>query len=104
VRWKLGWSVLQSTLGKIERGERDLSLNEAFILAHALSVPPAFLVLPLDDAELVEIAPGVIFPAGDVRDWLRGEIYPRVKIPSTSLSPSRKTGWTRTLPLSLGSP
>jgi transcriptional regulator with XRE-family HTH domain len=89
---ELGWSVQQSTIAKIERGERPLSLTETFILAHALSVPPAFLILPPDDEELVEIAPGAVYRAGEVRSWLAGEWYLEGQDPERFLD-SLPEGW-----------
>jgi transcriptional regulator with XRE-family HTH domain len=90
---ELEWMrVQQSTIAKIERGERSLSLDEMFTIAHALNVPPAFLVLPPDDDELVEIAHGAVYPAGEVRSWLAGEWYLEGHDPERFLK-SLPAGW-----------
>jgi transcriptional regulator with XRE-family HTH domain len=60
------------TVSVIESGKRNISLDEAFVLAAALGVRPANLFFPLDDAEDVQIYPGLKVSAADARLWLRG--------------------------------
>ena len=48
----------RALIARIEAGKRNVSLDEAFVLAAALGVRPANLFFPLDDAEDVQNAPG----------------------------------------------
>ena len=62
----------RALIARIEAGKRNVSLDEAFVLAAALGVRPANLFFPLDDAEDVQIYPGLEVSAEDARLWLRG--------------------------------
>jgi len=62
----------ESTVSKIESGRRTVASEEVFALAFALNVCPLDLMLPADDAEDVQVAPGVVHLAGAVRAWAAG--------------------------------
>lgn len=52
------------------RSSRKITIDELLVLAHVLEVPPVLLFVPLDDAEVLEIAPGVELGALDAAAWV----------------------------------
>jgi transcriptional regulator with XRE-family HTH domain len=69
----------QTALSKIERGIRDVSVEDLLALAYVLTVNPVDLILPPDDDPQngeepapIRIAPGAEYPAIWVRGWLSG--------------------------------
>src|SRR4051794_7495768 len=55
----LGGKLDRAAIAKIESGTRNVSLDEALLLAAALDVAPVHLFFPLNDDAEVEIAPGL---------------------------------------------
>jgi transcriptional regulator with XRE-family HTH domain len=69
----LGGKLDRAAISKIESGTRNVSLDEALLLAAALDVAPVHLFFPLNDDAEVEIAPGLQpVRTADARAWLRG--------------------------------
>lgn len=87
---ELGGRLDRAAIAKIESKARNVSLDEALLLAAALDVAPVHLLFPLDDAELVEIAPKLDpVNAADARSWLRGS----TPLPTTN-EKTYRTAWT----------
>lgn len=71
---ELGGRLDRAAISKIESGTRNVSLDEALLLAAALNVAPVHLFFPLNDDAEVEIAPGLKrVPAAAARAWFRGQ-------------------------------
>jgi len=51
------------------RVSRQITVDELLVLAHVLEVPPVLLFAPLDDSEILEVAPGVELGALDAAAW-----------------------------------
>jgi transcriptional regulator with XRE-family HTH domain len=66
--------IAPSALGKIERGERRVTVGELTALAAVLNVSPSALLLPLDDdpAHSIEITGAGSVPADVAWDWMDG--------------------------------
>lgn len=67
----------RSVIANIESGrKKNVTLEQAFILAFALGVAPIFLMVPIDNGEdlmeAMQIAPHAMYEPGVVRDWARG--------------------------------
>lgn len=78
---ELGGRLDRAAIAKIESKTRNVSLDEALLLAAALDVAPVHLIFPLDDDRAVEIASrSQPVPARDAREWLRG----REPLPGTN--------------------
>ncbi len=69
---QLGGRLDRAAISKIESQSRNVTLDEALLLAAALSVEPAALFLPRDDDTPVRLAAGLTATAGQVRRWVRG--------------------------------
>jgi len=69
---QLGGKLDRAAISKIESRTRNVSLDEAVLLAVALEVAPVHLFLPRDDGSAVALAPLVEVPATQAREWLRG--------------------------------
>jgi hypothetical protein len=69
---ELGQPIDRSTIGRIENGNRSVTVDELFVLAAALDVAPMQLVVPLDSEELVAVTPTERWSAGAVRRWFTG--------------------------------
>jgi transcriptional regulator with XRE-family HTH domain len=69
-----------ASLANIERGQdpnakrkrRDVTVEELVILGYALQVPPILLMVPLGDADEVELVPGVAVHPYDAALWISG--------------------------------
>src|SRR4051794_7422839 len=59
-------------LSRLEKGEREVELNELVILAVALGVPPTALVLPRRRSESVQVTPSLTVSAIRARFWWEG--------------------------------
>lgn len=71
---EVGWSQVDRVqISKIETGTRRVSLDEAVMIAWALSVPPALLYLPLGEADDVALAPEVVVHPDLARQWVIGQ-------------------------------
>jgi transcriptional regulator with XRE-family HTH domain len=57
-------------IAKIETGEREISLEEALLLALALDMAPVHLLVPTDGDEPVQITPNFNCPPADARAWI----------------------------------
>lgn len=68
-----GWPVADSLVTKMETGARGVSLDEAVTVAWVLGVPPAFLYLPVGDAEGVQLTERVAVHPDRARQWAVGE-------------------------------
>jgi len=69
----LGEDLPRVTITKIENGQRGISLDEGFLLAAALNVPPPLLFLPLESGEHVAVTPKSIIHPDLAYRWLTGE-------------------------------
>ena len=65
-------SYRQTTIAKIENGDRGVAVDDVFVLAHALGISPAWLVTPTEAGTGVMVATDAIYDARAVRAWLRG--------------------------------
>jgi hypothetical protein len=71
---QLGYPMHETTLARIESGDRKVTLADAAVITAALGCEFVHLVTPSDDdAAMVALAPGMKVQARDVRRWLRGE-------------------------------
>ena len=70
----VGQSMNQAAIARIERGERKVSIDEAFAIAVALDVAPLSLFLPITGNEPVALAPGLEIDQAKARRWARGEV------------------------------
>lgn len=68
---ELGVSIHRTALGKIEKGERDLTVRELVVIAAALDISPLALVFPNVLAD-IEVLPGVTAAGIDVFGWWTG--------------------------------
>lgn len=70
----LGGRLDRAAISKIESLSRNVSLDEALLLAAALDVAPVHLFFPLNDDAEVEIAPSLKpVRTADARAWFRGQ-------------------------------
>jgi transcriptional regulator with XRE-family HTH domain len=85
VRKRKGWTAAElarrlgrdrSTVTDLERGERVVSLDDAFAYAGALGVHPSRLIAPLDNTP-VEVWPGNPVDGHIFRAWLRANAFVR---------------------------
>jgi len=68
----LGYSMHETTLTRIERGTRKVTLDDAVAIAAALDVPLTALLLPGAREELVQLTPKITVSAATTSDWLLG--------------------------------
>lgn len=70
----MGRPITPSAVGKIERQERQVTVDDLTALAVALDATPSALLLPLTDdpAEKVEITGAGVVPADQAWDWIDG--------------------------------
>ncbi len=68
-----GGALARGALAKIETGKRAVSLDELFLLAAALKVPPPMLLLPFEGDELVQVTPRLGAHPHDVIEWFFGD-------------------------------
>jgi transcriptional regulator with XRE-family HTH domain len=69
--WAGGWD--RSKVAKIENGQRRVSLDEAFVFAAVLNVPPPLLLLPLGSEDRVEVTPKSKIHPHLALEWLAGD-------------------------------
>jgi transcriptional regulator with XRE-family HTH domain len=69
---KAGRPIAPSAVSKIERGERQVTVDELMTLALVLGVNPNALLLPATAEGDVELTGGPARPAGDVWEWAEG--------------------------------
>lgn len=71
---ELGGRLDRAAISKIESRSRNVSLDEAFLLAVALGVAPVHLFLPRDDGARVALTPALDDVSSvAAREWLRGQ-------------------------------
>jgi transcriptional regulator with XRE-family HTH domain len=70
----IGMSMNQAAITRIERGDRKVSVDEAFAIAVALDVAPLSLFLPIEGEEPVKLAPGRKEDPAKARRWARGTV------------------------------
>jgi transcriptional regulator with XRE-family HTH domain len=71
---ELGWPIQRSVLSNLESGYREtITVPELFVLSLALEVPALALLVPLGEAETIEVAPGKTVSTTDALRWLRGD-------------------------------
>lgn len=71
---ELGWPIARSVLSNLESGYREtLTVPELMVIAQALGVTPLRLVVPLGQAETVEVMPFNPVNVTDAMRWIRGE-------------------------------
>ena len=69
---QLGARVDRTTVAKVEKGTRELSLGEAFQYAWALHVAPVHLFVPTDSDEPINLGPNMEASPAELRAWVRG--------------------------------
>ncbi len=62
-----------SKIAKIENHIRDISLDEALMIAAALGVCPIHLFVPREDRDWLKLTPKVTLAPRVARKWMRGE-------------------------------
>jgi transcriptional regulator with XRE-family HTH domain len=62
----------QPTVARIESGSRAVSIDELFVLAAVLDVPPVDLLTPLEDEAKVQVGK-LRVPVPFARAWIRGD-------------------------------
>ncbi len=70
---RFGAHTERSAIARVEIGERQLSIDEAFRYALALDVAPVHLFVPTDSDESMSIGPNVECTPAEMRAWIRGE-------------------------------
>lgn len=60
------------TVNRIERGKRQVRVDEVFVLALVFDTTPLHLLLPVGETEPMEFVPGQVFDSGDVWPWVMG--------------------------------
>jgi transcriptional regulator with XRE-family HTH domain len=81
---KLGLELSRPTISKLEKGLRQtVTVDELLVLAKALSVSPADLVFPLEQAADVEVLPGEHMDTWKALLWFAGLAERQGKPPST---------------------
>lgn len=69
----LGVRLESTTINRLEKGSRGVSVDEVIGIAAALGVSPLHLLVPLEDGETVDVTPNLTVSAADARAWLRGQ-------------------------------
>jgi transcriptional regulator with XRE-family HTH domain len=70
----LGGALQTTAITRIERGDRDVSLEDALLLAAALDVSPLYLIVPREADVIALLAPrGRSYPPIHLREWIRGQ-------------------------------
>ena len=72
---EVGTPIHQSTIAKIERGSRGISVDEAFHLAAALGIAPVHLFVPLEDRyPRIQVTSSLQLSPSDAREWIKGQL------------------------------
>ena len=69
---KLGASMRQTTVSKIEDGTRKVGVDELLAIAAALDVSPIMLMIPVDQEDDYEVAAGHLHYPWFVYEWFVG--------------------------------
>lgn len=70
---KAGRPIAPSAVSKIERGERQVTVDDLLALAFVLQVNPNALLLPATAEGDIELTAAGPYPSGDVWEWAEGE-------------------------------
>jgi transcriptional regulator with XRE-family HTH domain len=71
---ELGLPLDRNVIAKLETGHRQsVTVDEVFVLAAALDIPPALLLFGVGTEETAEILPGHHVPAFRAAQWASGE-------------------------------
>jgi transcriptional regulator with XRE-family HTH domain len=90
---ELGGKLTRQAISKIENGQRGVSIDELFLIARALRVPPALLLFPVGrsrpkDFDEVELAPGTPRHPWTGLRWFVGDIrFPSENAPQGNPAP-----------------
>lgn len=70
----LGGKMHSTAVTRIERGDREVSLEDVLVLAAALDVSPLYLIFPRGGNELARLtATGTTYLPLHLREWMRGQ-------------------------------
>lgn len=69
----LGAHIDRTAIAKIESGDRQLTLTEAFQFAWALDVAPVHLFVPTDDDKPIRLGAQLEASPREMRLWIRGK-------------------------------
>src|SRR5690606_33525703 len=72
---ELGWGADRTTVTRIEKGTRKVTVDELGVLALAVNIPLPLLLLPVHDGTPVTLTPdGPMEPVNPwlLWDWMRG--------------------------------
>lgn len=105
VRQRLGWSaqkladecqgagaahITKAVVTNLEtrrRGGRAATVEDVFLFARVLGVPPLLLMVPLDAGDVLEVVPGVELGPIDAVNWAAGDTYAFVLWTAENSSP-----------------
>jgi transcriptional regulator with XRE-family HTH domain len=71
-----GWPVDRTTVNRLERGARKVTVDDLGMLAAALQVPLPVLLLPIHEGRMVAVAPDgptELMHPWQLWEWMRGE-------------------------------
>jgi transcriptional regulator with XRE-family HTH domain len=74
LRGELGWSLDRSMVARIETSDRQVNVDELFLLAAALHTTPALLLTPADESELMQPTPWRPVTSNRVRAWIADSV------------------------------
>lgn len=85
-----GGTYTRTQVTNLESGRREtITMGEVIGFARILGVPPLLLVLPIGDAELIELLPGVTVDPWTAWRWITGEAGPDALVRSSERDWSR---------------
>jgi transcriptional regulator with XRE-family HTH domain len=64
----------RDVITNIEQRRRRVTIDEVWVLAAALNIPPNLLMLPLGDEQRVQLAPAVTIHPHLALDWAEGDL------------------------------
>lgn len=74
---EIGLKWDRQVIANLETGRRGIvTVGEWLALSYALSVPPMSLLLPIGEADTVEVVPGVSIHPQLARQWIDGDVPP----------------------------
>lgn len=76
----------QTSIARLEKGHRGISLNEAMQLAFVLDVAPVHLLTDPDSDEAITPVPGAELEPWEARAWIRGQRPMLMQDPRTYFS------------------
>lgn len=69
----LGYPIHETSIARIESGERKVSLDDALMITAVLGCQLAHLLAPADGPANISLSSRLSFTAAIVRDWIRGK-------------------------------